>query len=207
MAVVSVQNMVSAVVVMAAVVAVVATNAVIVQMSAQRVAQRVALKVALNNALKVAQKVGAMSDVNAITSHAAQISAVLSHAVNSAMKARSSVSHAHRANHVSPVKVLARSVLAVNAANAQSEAMSSDHRWMLPSKTSRWPTRPPWRQPWAVRQLIQAWRPHAANVEIGGANAVAATNAVMNHRANHVQNHEQIARTLQMHRPPSQLDR
>ena len=122
MAVVSAQNMASAVVVMAAVVAVPEANVTIVQMSARRVA----LKVAANNALKVVQKVGAMSDVNAIASHAAQISAVLSHAVNSATKARSSVSHAHRANHVSPVKVLARSVLAVNAANAQSEAMSSD---------------------------------------------------------------------------------
>lgn len=54
---------------------------------------------------------------------------------------------------------------------------------------------------------MQAWRPHAESAEIGVANAVAATNAATNHRANHVQNHEQIARTLQMHRPPGQMDR
>ena len=197
-AVVNVQNEASAVAVTAAVGVVVAMNAA--------TARKDVANSAVSSVAKADQKPGATNVVNAAPSRAAnnaQTNAMIS-AVNKEMKARSSASHAHRASHV---KALARSAHAVNVANAQSEAMSSARQWMPLSKTSHWPTRPRWLRPWAAQLLTLARKHHAESAENGVANAVAATNAVMNHRANHVQNHEQIARTLQMHRPPGQLDR
>ena len=199
-AVVNVQNEASAVAVTAAVGVVVAMNAV--------TARKDVANSAVSSVAKADQKPGATNVVNAAPSRAlnnAQTNAMIS-AVNKEMKARSSASHARRVNRASHAKAVARSGPAVNAVSVLNAA-SSARQWMPLSKTSHWPTRPPWLRPWAAQLLTLARKHHAESAENGVANAVAATNAVMNHRANHVQNHEQIARTLQMHRPPGQLDR
>lgn len=203
-AVVNVQNVANAVAVTVAVGVVVAMNAA--------TARKDVANSAVSSVAKADQKPGATNVVNAAPSRAlnnaqnnAQTNAMIS-AVNKEMKARSSANHARRVNRASHAKAVARSGPAVNAVSVLNAA-SSARQWMPLSKTLHWPTRPPWLRPWAAQLLTLARKHHAESAENEVANAVAATNAVMNHRANHVQNHEQIARTLQMHRPPGQLDR
>ena len=132
-----------------------------------------------------------MSDANA-----AQSSEVLSRAANSATssavncagKARSNENHALHESRANPAKVAAKSVHAVNAANAQTEVRNLARRWTPPSRTLLWPTRQQWRLQWVVHQT-PARIAHAVNAEKGVENAVAAmtdavrcvTSQVMNH--------------------------
>lgn len=135
---------------------------------------------------KVAQRAEATSAVNVVP-----INEALSRAANSAMineannvlKAKSHVSRAHRASRVNRAKAVARSVHAVNAV---SEATSRAHLLMPPSKTSHWPTRPPWLQPWVAGQQTRARKPRAVSVAI----AVAAMTAVVSRAQSHAATHK-----------------
>jgi hypothetical protein len=167
----------NAVAVMAAVAAALEVSAVIVRKVAQRAEQRVEATSAVNVVL-----------INEALSRAANSAMIYeaNNVLNNVVKARRRVSHAHRAsrvNRVNHARAVARSAHAVNAV---SEATSRAHRLMPPSKTSHWPTRPPWLRPWAAGQQTRARKPRAVSVVI----AVA---AVLSHAQSH-------APTLKMRR-------
>lgn len=171
------QNVASAVAGMVVAAAVVAMNAAIVQKVARRAALSSAAKVAPTFAMKADQRPEATSAHNAVTSIAARNNAVTSapiYEVNNGLRAKSHVSRVHRANLA---KAAAKSDHAVNVANAMNGAVNSASPWTAQSKTLHWPTRPPWQQPWVMRERTQRKKPRAVNVAI----AVVAPTGALSH--------------------------
>ena len=210
----------NAVAVMAAEVAVVATNAVTAQKAAPRVALmdevRGEVKAEMKADQKAVQKAEAMSAANAAPSSEATslvlISAVsnatnnaASSVLNSDLKAKSSASSAHRARRVNQaVRALAQSAHAVNEAI---EVASNAQRWTPPSKTLPWPTKPQWLRRWAARRWAAktlAKKHRAVSAVSAQVNAVAAMTAVVNHAMSRVLSNVKTAKTSPTQQLPSQ---
>ena len=116
--------------------------------AARKVAMRAAQKI-VRKVEEIAANVRTPSAVNAVMHHAPTVRGLMVRGLNdktgpSALQA-TCANHGSRVNRVSHVKGAAASATAQGVVSAPSVA--SAHRAMLPSKTSRWPTRQPWQQP------------------------------------------------------------
>lgn len=131
----------------------------------QRLAHQVTSgrKGAQRDAQKVARMAGAVSAASAARNRA--VNSAANNDRSSAVRARSSVSHAHRVSHANPEKADALNARGVNAASAPNAAASAPHA-MPQSKTLPWPTRPQWqRRQAALRRAVSKTEPTAAHVQ------------------------------------------